>query len=156
MLKSLVRRRYCSLLEDFYKSDRILFSTSLWIQNHSPQNRYYRDQKDAQPTDMLVKYPLTRINWKEPFRISCGQQSNYFSTINCQRCSNKPSVEPVDSNLDAITYEKVCTETLDSLNDYFEQLLENITDEDEEYLKQFKNSDISYSVSRATCTMIYC
>lgn len=52
--------------------------------------------------------------------------------------SNKPTEHVVDSVLDQVTYERVCSETLDAINDYFEQLLES-TD-------NLPGSDISYSV----------
>lgn len=52
--------------------------------------------------------------------------------------SNKPTEHVVDSVLDQATYEGVCSETLDAINDYFEQLLES-TD-------KLPGSDISYSV----------
>jgi hypothetical protein len=41
--------------------------------------------------------------------------------------------------LDLATFESLCTDTLENLNDYFEELVE--TDE------AMKNADISYSVS---------
>ncbi|XP_034489601.1 frataxin homolog, mitochondrial [Drosophila innubila] len=34
----------------------------------------------------------------------------------------------VDSCLDSVTYERVCSETLDALSDYFDELTENATD----------------------------
>ncbi|XP_065366200.1 frataxin homolog, mitochondrial [Calliphora vicina] len=81
----------------------------------------------------------------------------YISTITCRRvinsaiasssktnltefryCSNnKPTEHVVDSVLDQTTYEKVCTETMDGLNDYFEALMESV--------ETIPGSDIAYS-----------
>lgn len=47
--------------------------------------------------------------------------------------------ETITSTLDEVTYDKVCTETLHGLSDYFEQLVESV-----DYLP---NSDVAYSVS---------
>lgn len=41
-----------------------------------------------------------------------------------------------DSCLDSVTYERVCSETLDSLSDYFDELTENATD--------LSGTDVSY------------
>lgn len=53
--------------------------------------------------------------------------------------STKPTEHVVDSVLDHATYERVCTETMDGLNDYFEELLESVDN--------IPGSDIAYSVS---------
>ncbi|XP_023300067.2 frataxin homolog, mitochondrial [Lucilia cuprina] len=82
----------------------------------------------------------------------------YISTITCSRqikatiaagantnllqlqryCSSqKPTQHIVDSVLDHATYERVCNETMDGLNDYFEELLESVD--------TIPGSDIAYS-----------
>ncbi|KAH8237684.1 hypothetical protein KR038_006616, partial [Drosophila bunnanda] len=48
-------------------------------------------------------------------------------------------VETESSSLDSVTYDRVCSETLDALCDYFEELTENAAD--------LQGSDVAYSVS---------
>lgn len=68
------------------------------------------------------------------------EHKNIFTSLPNERfLSTKPTEHVVDSVLNHATYEKVCSETLDGLNDYFEQLLESV-----DYLP---GSDIQYSVS---------
>ncbi|XP_073835591.1 frataxin [Musca autumnalis] len=93
-------------------------------------------------------------------RNVCRNQRNfkYITTLTCRKlprqivatynvqqqrsyCSNKNTKQPtehvVDSILDHATYERVCVETLDGLNDYFEKLLESV--------EAIPDSDLEYS-----------
>ncbi|XP_030386742.1 frataxin homolog, mitochondrial [Scaptodrosophila lebanonensis] len=53
-----------------------------------------------------------------------------------QPCRFYSSQTEVDASLDSVTYERVCTITLDSLTDYFEELTENDT--------SLTGSDVAY------------
>lgn len=56
-------------------------------------------------------------------------------------CSRLSSTEPSDDcPLDSVTYEKVCSETLDGLTDYFDEILDSET--------SLKSADVVYSVSK--------
>lgn len=66
------------------------------------------------------------------------------SRYRLQKCTyssapKQPTEHVVDSILDHATYERVCSDTLDGLNDYFEQLLESV--------ENIPGSDLAYSVS---------
>lgn len=58
-----------------------------------------------------------------------------FFTYNC----NKNYCTVTDS-LDPITFEKICEETLESLSEYFEELIENSS--------HLNSADVSYAVSQ--------
>lgn len=63
-------------------------------------------------------------------------QINIFSLRHCS--TTKPTEHVVESVLDHAAYERVCTETMDGLNNYFEELLESVD--------TIPGSDIAYSV----------
>ncbi|XP_005181547.2 frataxin homolog, mitochondrial [Musca domestica] len=65
--------------------------------------------------------------------------TNYVQQQHCYSSNNtkQPTEHVVDSILDHATYERVCVETLDGLNDYFEQLLESV--------ESIPDSDLAYS-----------
>lgn len=65
--------------------------------------------------------------------------SNYL-TMTHRSLSQKVHTPPEDSLMDLNLYEDVCTETLEELHDYFEEILENTTRLD-------SNPDVLYSVS---------
>lgn len=125
-------------------------------------NYNYRNQFDCQQIRNAISIDVNKLhknynnrsssNSRETMICGCTRRIQGFSTIHNSIRNNhkKPDAELIDSILDHLTYERVCAETLDALNDYFEQLLDNLTDEDEDYLKQFQNCDISYSVSKFT------
>ncbi|XP_017034594.1 frataxin homolog, mitochondrial [Drosophila kikkawai] len=61
------------------------------------------------------------------------------TSVNANRrfASNEIETETTSSSLDSATYERVCSETLDALCDYFEELTENAAD--------LQGSDVAYS-----------
>ncbi|EDW82618.1 uncharacterized protein Dwil_GK10087 [Drosophila willistoni] len=67
-------------------------------------------------------------------------QSTYSShnrpDYQCRRFYGNQKEDAAESHLDTATYERVCSETLDALCDYFEELTENAND--------LKGSDVSY------------
>ncbi|KAH8343361.1 hypothetical protein KR059_008868, partial [Drosophila kikkawai] len=67
------------------------------------------------------------------------------TSVNANRrfASNEIETETTSSSLDSATYERVCSETLDALCDYFEELTENAAD--------LQGSDVAYSVSFRWC-----
>jgi hypothetical protein len=70
-----------------------------------------------------------------------GQTSrNHVSAIYRLGFSTSPTQESQDSVVDIATFEKVCEETLESLTEYFEEIVE------EAY--NLKSGDVSYSVCR--------
>lgn len=69
--------------------------------------------------------PLSRIAVRLP-RISVKVTSPFANNNNAQRnFSQKVELPPEDSSMDLKLYDNVCTETLEELNDYFEEVLEN-------------------------------
>lgn len=58
-----------------------------------------------------------------------------ITTIRVEQGKRFYSVEEV---VDEVTYERVCDETLESLTDYFEELIEDTS--------HLKNSDVTYGV----------
>lgn len=143
MLKSLLKEIFYTRQLNFKNCRNIFCFTFHYHYNIFYKPNYYnvivnKEQKNNGRNN-ITKSKIIDCDYNRGFQL--------LSITNNHQNSNKSAQESIDSILDHITYERVCAETLDGLNDYFEQLLENITDEDEEYLKQFKNSDISYSVS---------
>ncbi|XP_013109707.2 frataxin homolog, mitochondrial [Stomoxys calcitrans] len=63
--------------------------------------------------------------------------TNYTAPQRKYSSTKQPTEHVVDSILDHATYERVCAETLDGLNDYFEQLMESIDN--------IPGSDLAYS-----------
>ncbi|XP_017064033.1 frataxin homolog, mitochondrial [Drosophila eugracilis] len=53
--------------------------------------------------------------------------SNIFQGTNANRWLSSSQIE-TESSLDSATYERVCSDTLDALCDYFEELTENASD----------------------------
>lgn len=69
--------------------------------------------------------------------FSCGLERNKNLIYNYSTSSNAKSLE----------FEKACVETLESLNDYFEELVENS--------EHLKSADVSYSVMFSIITYFY-
>ncbi|XP_061393791.1 frataxin homolog, mitochondrial [Musca vetustissima] len=85
-----------------------------------------------------LKYITTLTCTKLPRHAAAAtnyiqQQQRSYSSNN----TKQPTEHVVDSILDHATYERVCVETLDGLNDYFEQLLESV--------ESIPDSDLAYS-----------
>ncbi|KAH8356187.1 hypothetical protein KR200_005792, partial [Drosophila serrata] len=80
---------------------------------------------------ILPSYPMAITNAMIPCR---GPEANRRFASN--------EVETDSSSLDSVTYERVCSETLDALCDYFEELTENAAD--------LQGSDVAYSVRWST------
>lgn len=81
-------------------------------------------------------HQLSRISTIVPKQLSIPP-GNQFPTINY---SQKVHTPPEETLLDLKLYEGVCSETLEELNDYFEEILENTSCLD-------SVPDITYSVS---------
>lgn len=64
-----------------------------------------------------------------------AQQKQQLHAICHRLYSNQTET---DSCLDSVTYERVCSETLDGLSDYFDELVENATD--------LNGTDVAYGV----------
>lgn len=96
---------------------------------------------------IIRNFPKNCRNVKYFTSITCNKIGGSTAPLNTakyskpiqQYCTEKPTVHVVDSVLDHATYERVCMETLDGLNDYFELLLESVD--------SIPGSDIAYSVS---------
>ncbi|KAH8287284.1 hypothetical protein KR054_005230 [Drosophila jambulina] len=64
-----------------------------------------------------------------------GTNASTLAKANRRFASNEAETE--SSSLDSATYDRVCSETLDALSDYFEELTENAAD--------LQGSDVAYS-----------
>lgn len=75
--------------------------------------------------DIPSSRQLSRIAVRLP-RISVKVTSPFANNNNALRnFSQKVELPPEDSSMDLKLYDNVCTETLEELNDYFEEVLEN-------------------------------
>lgn len=79
------------------------------------------------------------------FHLCAAANSSTGSTLTQQKqqqhgiCSRLYSNQTeTDSCLDSVTYDRVCSETLDGLSDYFDELVENATD--------LTGTDVAYGV----------
>lgn len=148
MLKSLFTETFFAR-QLYWKSCANLFYCSFWNHNYYPYNISCQRNNYSGLFNKPERNSEQNVGKSSQKSVDCGCSRRFqlLSRINDHQTSDKSAEELLESILDHVTYERVCAETLDGLNDYFEQLLENITDDDKEYLKQFQNNDISYSVS---------
>lgn len=72
---------------------------------------------------VATQYHLSATLANRAARVNSVQ--NYRQVQTCRFYSNQTED---DSLLDSVTYDRVCSETLDALSDYFDQLTENATD----------------------------
>lgn len=85
----------------------------------------------------LSTYSLKESNSRNLKRLQMDGNMRYSIPYLSFSSSQINSVDDVNI-LDAVTYDKVCTETLEALYDYFEELLERIP--------HLKSPDITYGV----------
>lgn len=87
----------------------------------------------------LLKNNKSSISTLQNIKINNHNQKKIQNFVNNKEFSTLPPIDPIGKGiLDVNTFEVVCSDTIESLCDYFEELVESST--------HLQNSDITYGV----------
>lgn len=92
---------------------------------------------------------FTAVAGQKTLCVAASPRNKDISTYFREYSSNPTSDhQPQATEVDPLVYDQICSETLESLSDYFEELVESSS--------IFKGADITYSVSKVHSTLSSC